>query len=33
MFEKFGLPEIFVTDNGTGFKSQEFGSFVKKMGL
>ena len=33
MFAKFGLPETVVTDNGTGFTSHEFNSFLKQNGI
>ena len=33
LFSKFGLPETIVTDNGTGFTSQEFKSFLKDHGV
>ena len=32
-FAKFGLPETIVTDNGSGFTSQEFEEFLKKNGI
>ena len=33
LFAKFGLPESVVTDNGTGFVSQEFETFLKNNGI
>ena len=33
IFAKFGLPETVVTDNGTGFVSQEFESFLVANGI
>ena len=33
LFAKFGLPETIVTDNGTGFTSQEFKSYLKDNGV
>ena len=33
LFAKFGLPESVVTDNGTGFISQEFETFLKNNGI
>ena len=33
VFAKFGLPETIVTDNGTGFVSQEFETFLQKNGI
>ena len=33
IFAKFGLPETIVTDNGTGFVSQEFESFLVNNGI
>ena len=33
VFAKFGIPETIVTDNGTGFMSQEFKMFVKKNSI
>ena len=32
-FTKFGLPEMIVTDNGTGFVSEEFESFLRSNGI
>ena len=33
MFAKFGLPEMIVTDNSTGFVSEEFESFLRSNGI
>ena len=33
VFAKFGLPETIVTNNGTGFVSQEFKAFLRKNGI
>ena len=33
VFARFGIPEMIVTDNGTGFVSQEFKSFLEKNGV
>jgi len=33
LFAKFGLPETIVTDNGSGFTSQEFETFLKANGI
>ena len=33
MFAKFGLPETIVTDNGSGFVSEEFETFLKSNGI
>ena len=33
MFAKFSLPEMIVTDNGTGFVSEEFESFLRSNGI
>jgi transposase InsO family protein len=33
LFAKFGLPETIVTDNGTGFTSQEFKTYLKNNGV
>lgn len=33
MFAKFGLPETVVTDNGSGFVSEEFEMFLRKNGI
>ena len=33
LFAKFGLPETIVTDNGTGFTSQEFKAYLKNNGV
>ena len=33
VFAKFGLPETIVTNNATGFTSQEFEAFVTKNGI
>ena len=32
VFAKFGLPETIVTDNGSGFTSQEIREFLKNNG-
>ena len=33
VFAKFGIPETIVTDNGSGFVSKEFETFLKKNGI
>ncbi len=33
VFARFGLPETIVTDNGSGFTSQEFETFLKNNGI
>ena len=33
VFAKFGLPETIVTDNGPGFVSEEFETFLRKNGI
>ena len=33
LFAKFGLPEMVVTDNGTGFVSREFEEFLRRNGV
>ena len=33
IFAKFGFPETIVTDNGTGFVSQEFEAYLRRAGI
>ena len=33
LFSTFGLPEVVVSDNGTGFKSEEFEAFLRANGV
>ena len=33
VFARFGIPEMIVTDNGTGFVSQDFKVFLEKNGI
>ena len=33
MFARFGLPDVFVTDNGPQFASAKFAVFVKQRGI
>ena len=33
IFASHGLPEIFVSDNGTAFTSSEFGIFLRQNGI
>ena len=33
LFSRYGLPEIFVSDNGGQFVSEEFSKFLRKNGI